>query len=83
MIRRFTCGFYRTASFCLLLLLIAMILKRAYPVFGAKVGAWIAGADRPGAVRAITAFFRSLTSGAGFTRAVEVFRETIQCAAGG
>lgn len=83
MIRRIACGFYRTISFCLLMVLLALVLKRAYPAFGAKVGAWIAGADRTGAVRAITVFFRNLASGAGVKRAAEVFRETLQYAAGG
>lgn len=83
MIRRIACGFYRTAAVCLLLVLLAVTLKRAYPALGEKVGAWIAGAERSDAVRAIAAFFGRITSGDGLKRAVEVFRETLRHAAGG
>ena len=83
MIRKIACGFYKTVAFCLLLVLFAMALKRAYPALGAKVGAWIAGAEQTNASQAITVFFRRLTSGEGLKKAVEVFRETLQHTAGG
>ncbi len=83
MIRKIACAFYRTVSVCLLLVLFALVMKRAFPAFGEKVGAWIAGMDRSSAVRAIGVFFQRLASGEGVKRAVEVFRETVQRAAGG
>lgn len=82
MIRRIACGFYRTVCVCLLLVVLAMVLKQAYPALGEKVGAWIAGVERSDAVQAIAAFFGRLTSGEGIKEAVEVFRETLQRAAG-
>ncbi|MBQ3356689.1 MAG: hypothetical protein IJG45_06195 [Oscillospiraceae bacterium] len=82
MIRRIACGFYRTLTVCLLFVLLAVALKQAYPALGEKVGAWIAGAERSEAVQAIAAFFGRLTSGEGMKKAVEVFRETLQRAAG-
>ena len=82
MIRRISCGFYRTLSVCLLLIVLTLVLKQAYPAFGARVGAWIAGADRSGAVQAIAVFFRNITSGESVKRAVEVFRETLERVAG-
>lgn len=82
MIRRIACGFYRTVSICLLFVLLVIVLKRAYPAFGEKVGAWIAGAKRTDAAQAIAAFFGRITSGEGVKKAVEVFRETLQRAAG-
>ena len=83
MIRRIAGGFWRTVSFCLVLVVLALVLKQAYPAFGEKVGAWIAGAGRSDAVQAIAAFFGKLTSGEGVKRAAEVFRETLQHIAGG
>lgn len=82
MIRRIACGFYRTVTVCLLFVLLAIVLKQAYPSLGEKVGAWIAGAEQSDTVKAIAAFFGRITSGEGVKRAVEVFRETIQHAAG-
>ena len=78
MLRRIACGFYRTVSLCMLFILLALVLKQAYPALGEKVGAWIAGAERSDAVQAIAAFFGKLTSGEGVKKAVEVFRETLQ-----
>ena len=83
MIRRIAGGFWRTVSFCLVLAVLALVLKQAYPAFGEKVGAWIAGAERSDAVRAIAVFFRNITSGEGIKRAAEVFRETLERVAGG
>lgn len=82
MIRRIACGFYRTAAFCLLFVVLAFALKKAYPTFGERVGAWIAGVQRSEAVQAIASFFGRITSGDGVKRAVEVFRETLQRASG-
>lgn len=82
MMRRIACGVYRTATVCLLLVVLALVLKQAYPALGDKVGAWIAGAKRSEAAQAIAAFFGRLTSGEGVRKAVEVFRETLQRAAG-
>lgn len=82
MIRKIACGFYRTASFCLLLVLLAVVLKQAYPALGEQIGAWIAGMEQSKAVQTIAAFFGKITSGDGVKRAVEVFRETFQRAAG-
>lgn len=82
MIRRIACGFYRTATVCLLFVVLALVLKQAYPALGEKVGVWIAGAERSDAVQAIAAFFGRITSGEGVKKAVEVFRETLQRAAG-
>lgn len=82
MLRRIACGFYRTVSLCLLFILLALVLKQAYPALGEKVGAWIAGAEQSDAVQAIAAFFGKLTSGEGVKKAVEVFRETLQHIAG-
>jgi len=80
--RRIACGFYRAVTVCLLFVVLILVLKQAYPAFGEKVGAWIAGAERSEAAQAIAAFFGRLTSGEGVKRAVEVFRETLQRAAG-
>lgn len=82
MIRRIACGFYRTVTVCLLLILTAALMKRAYPALGDRVGAWIAGAERSDAVRAVSAFFGKLTSGEGVKRAVEVFRASLQSITG-
>ncbi len=82
MIRRIACGFYRTATVCLLLVLLAIVLKQTCPAFGERIGAWIAGMERSDAARAVAAFFGKITSGEGVRRAVEVFRETWQHAAG-
>jgi len=83
MIRRIACSFYRTVSVCLLCVVLVLVLKQAYPAFGEKVGTWIAGMEKSDAVQAIAVFFRNITSGEGVKRAVEVFRETLQGAAGG
>ena len=82
MIRRISCGLTRTIALCLLLTVLTLALKQAYPAAGEKIGAWIAGAERSEAVQAIAAFFQRITSGEGVKRAVEVFRETLQHAAG-
>ncbi|MBQ6431062.1 MAG: hypothetical protein IJJ99_04210 [Oscillospiraceae bacterium] len=82
MSRRIACSFYRTLSVCLLIVLLTLVLKRAYPALGEKVGAWIAGARRSDAAQAVAAFFGRITSGEGVKRAVEVFRETIWHPAG-
>lgn len=83
MIRRITCSIYRTVSLCLLFVVLVLVLKQTYPAFGEKVGSWIAGMGQSDAVKAITVFFRNITSGEGVKRAVEVFRETLQSVAGG
>ena len=83
MIRRIACGFYRAASVCLLFVLLAIVMKQAYPALGERIGAWIAGVERSEAAQAVAAFFGRITSGEGVQKAVEVFRETLQHTAGG
>ena len=75
-------GFFRRLRrkvvLCLCIVGAVIILKQVYPGLGSRIGTWISGMEDSRAVKAISSFVSTLTSGDGMREAVEVFREAIQ-----
>lgn len=77
MLFRFLRWLRRKLVLLLILLALAITLKRAYPALGARVGRWISGMEDERVAQAVSSVVSSISEGDKIKKVVEVFRETM------